>query len=77
MKSYVRKIFVLASAMGVLLLLILATVAPARAQVSGSTLTGTITDAQGGAVVGAKISATDAFPQDFDDRIVHRRRIFF
>ena len=31
--------------------------APARAQVSGATLNGLITDAQGGAVVGAKVSA--------------------
>jgi hypothetical protein len=33
---------------------------PARAQVSGATLTGTITDAQGGAVVGAKIVAKNS-----------------
>ena len=31
--------------------------APARAQVSGATLSGTITDAQGGAVADAKVTA--------------------
>jgi len=34
--------------------------APARAQVSGATLNGLITDAQGGAVVGAKVSAKNS-----------------
>ena len=33
---------------------------PARAQVSGATLNGLITDAQGGAVVGAKVSAKNS-----------------
>jgi hypothetical protein len=39
-----------------ILLLCLAVSRPIRAQVSGATLTGAITDAQGGAVAGAKIS---------------------
>jgi hypothetical protein len=51
MKSHVIKILVLLWAIGLLCS------APLYAQVAGATLTGTITDAQGGAVANAKVSA--------------------
>jgi hypothetical protein len=54
MKSYATKILVLMWVIGLLCS------APLYAQVAGATLTGTITDAQGGAVVNAKVSARNA-----------------
>ena len=51
MKSHVTKILVLIWVVGLLCS------APLYAQVAGATLTGTITDAQGGAVANAKVSA--------------------
>ena len=53
MKSYATKILVLLWVIG------LCCSVPLHAQVAGATLTGTITDAQGGAVVNAKVSAKD------------------
>ena len=51
MRSYAIKMLVLLWIVG------LAFSVPAHAQVAGATLTGTITDAQGGAVANAKVSA--------------------
>src|SRR6266567_2177714 len=51
MKSYATKILVLIWVIGLLFSV------PLHAQVAGATLTGTITDAQGGAVANAKVSA--------------------
>ena len=48
----IKKWMVLSAALGLLAGLLFA--APAKAQVSGATLSGTITDAQGGAVAGAR-----------------------
>ena len=50
MKSFATKVLVLMWVVGLLFSV------PLHAQVAGATLTGTITDAQGGAVVGAKVS---------------------
>jgi len=54
MKSYVTKLLVLLWVVGLLFSV------PLHAQVAGATLTGTITDAQGGAVAGAKVSAKNS-----------------
>ena len=51
MRSYAIKMLVLLCTVG------LAFSVPAHAQVAGASLSGTITDAQGGVVVGAKVSA--------------------
>jgi hypothetical protein len=51
MKSYAAKILVLVWMVGLLLSV------PLHAQVAGASLSGTITDAQGGVVAGAKVSA--------------------
>ena len=55
MNPKLAKLLVLSGLLG---LLFFAT--PLRAQVAGATLSGTITDAQGGAVAGAKVSAKNA-----------------
>ncbi len=54
MKSCVTKVLVLIWVVGLLLS------TPLHAQVAGATLTGTITDAQGGAVVNAKVTVKDS-----------------
>ena len=54
MKSFASKILVLIWVIGLLCSV------PLHAQVAGATLTGTITDAQGGAVAGAKVSAKNS-----------------
>ena len=54
MKSHATKIFVLIWVIGLLCS------TPLYAQVAGATLTGTITDAQGGAVANAKVSAKNS-----------------
>jgi hypothetical protein len=55
MNTKLAKMLVLIGVIGVLF-----SATPLRAQVAGATLSGTITDAQGGAVVGAKVSAKNA-----------------
>jgi hypothetical protein len=55
MNPKMTKLLVLSCLLGLLF-----SATPLRAQVAGATLSGTITDAQGGAVAGAKVSAKNA-----------------